>query len=177
VQLRQQEGTGLGVLDPLEEVAEQAERRRDDTAGRPGVNALLQHVDPDDDADEATQGRGGPELVVGGAAGVEGHDERGRADAAGEGIDVRRQVGAAGLLAALDEHHAPGVAPVVALHGLDGREGGVRGVAVVGATATVEAVAATHGGEGTQTVEPTVHRRLLVEVPVEQDRVVVPGPG
>ena len=95
-------------------------------------------------------------------------DELGLADAVGERLDVRRQVGAAALLAGLDEHDEAGVGDAGGLGALDGDEGGERGVPVVGAAAPVELVALDDRRPRPEALAPAGHLGLLVEVAVEQ---------
>jgi hypothetical protein len=113
-----------------------------------------------------------PHLVVGRAARVEADDQARLADAVGERIDVVGQVVAAALLAALDQDHAAGVRDALLGEGADGGQRGEQAVAVVGAAAPVELVAADHRLPRAELRLPAGHRRLLVEVPVEHDGVV-----
>src|SRR5690606_23301744 len=94
---------GAFVLEPREELPQDAEARRHDAARVPGVHPFVQDVDAKVADDGAAQRGRAPELVVVATARVEADDERGRADAIGEPLDVERQVEAATLLAALDE--------------------------------------------------------------------------
>ena len=63
-------------------------------------------------------------------------------------------------------------APPAALDRLDGAEAGEGGVAVVGPAPAVQAVALPHRQPRSEAVPPAGHLGLLVEVAVEQDRVV-----
>ena len=113
-----------------------------------------------------------PEPVVVEAARVEADHEARRADAVGQRLDVGGQVGAAALLAGLDEHDAAGVGAAGGLHRLDGGEAGEGGVAVVGPAPAVEPVALEHRRPRAEALAPAGHLGLLVEVAVEQDGVV-----
>jgi hypothetical protein len=180
VQLGHQQLTGLGVLQPVEQPAQDAGGRRHHAAAAAGVHALGEDVDPDPRDEVAPQGRRRPQPFVVAAERVEADDQAGRADAVGEVLDVVGQVGAAALLAALDQHDAAAVRPAGPLHGLDGGERGEHGVPVVGAAPAVEAALDLHRLPWAEAVPPAVHGRLLVEVAVEQDGVVgcdVAGPG
>ena len=70
----------------------------------PGVGAGGEHLDRELAVGQPAQRRRDPQPLVVEAAGVEADDELGRADAVGQRLDVGRQVGAAALLAGLDEH-------------------------------------------------------------------------
>ena len=122
--------------------------------------------------EHATQGGGDPEPVVVGRARVEPDHQAHRTEPVAQGVEVRRQVGAARLLARLDEHQQAGVVAPGLAQRLDGGERGEGGVAVVGAAPAVEAVAVEHRLPRAESVAPAGHLRLLVEVAVEQDGVV-----
>ena len=81
----------------------------------PGVRAGREHLDRQLAVDQPAQRRRQPQPLVVEAAGVEADDELGRADAVGQRLDVGRQVGAAALLAGLDEHHEAGVGDALGL--------------------------------------------------------------
>ena len=126
------------------------------------------------------QRRRQPQAVVAEPARVEADDEAGRADALLEVLEVGRQVGAAALLARLDEdeHAAPAAA-----RRQQTRHGGERRVAVVGRAPAVEEVALAHRLVGPEPAAPLAERRLLVHVAVDDDRVAAcrrcrsAGPG
>ena len=132
----------------------------------------VEDVDRQRAAGQASQRRRDPQPVVVVAARVEAHDERRRPDLVGQGLQVGGEVGGAALLARFDEHQAAGVGAAGPLHGLDGGQRGERRVAVVGATAPVQAVALDHRRPRPEAVAPAVHLRLLVQVAVEEHGVV-----
>ncbi len=171
VGLGEEDAAGVGVLDAVEGPPQHPERRRDDAAGLPRVDPLGQDVDPQPGLDQAPQRGAEPQPPVVGRPRVEAHDQRRRADALGQVVDVGREVGAARLLAGLDQQHAAGVAAARGPHRLDGGQRGEGGVPVVGAAPAVEAVALQHRVPRAEPLAPAVHRRLLVEVAVEQHRV------
>ena len=113
-----------------------------------------------------------PQLVVVAAARVQADHQADVADAILEVVDVERQVVAAALLAALDDHHAAGVLAAVLAQCADRGQRTERGVAVVGAAAAVELVALDHRLPRAEVIVPTDHLGLLVEVAVEQHGVV-----
>ena len=84
-------------------------------------------------------------------------------------VHVGGQIGAAALLARLDQDDAARVRRARALQRLDRGEGAERRVAVVLGPAAVEPVAAADGLPGPEPVAPADHLRLLVAVAVEQD--------
>ena len=86
--------------------ARDAEARSDDAARVARVHALGQHFDRQHAVHEAAQRGRAPELLVVAAARIEADDEVGRADPRRERFEIRRQVVAAALLAALDQDRA-----------------------------------------------------------------------
>ena len=82
------------------------------------------------------------------------------------------QVVAAGLLAGLDQDHAARMRDVLVLQRCDGSERAEHGIAVVGAAAAVELVALDQRHPGAEALEPAGHLRLLVEMAVEQHRLL-----
>ena len=132
------------------------------------MDALGQDVDPHADNEVAPQRGGEPEAVVAEATRVEADDQAGAPDPFGQVGDVGRQVGAAALLAGLDEdHHAPSAA--VGRH--EPGDGGKEGIAVVGGAAPVEEVPLAYRLEGGQPGPPLAQRGLLVHMAVDQDGV------
>lgn len=88
--------------------------------------------------------------------------------------DVRREVSAPALLAELDQEHLAStrhIEVVVQPHGADGRG---HGVAIVRTAAAVELAVLENRRPGTEPLAPALELGLLVTVPVEQHRVVVP---
>src|SRR5439155_17554081 len=136
------------VLDAIEQLAQDAEARGYDAAGRAGVHALREHLGREDAADHAAERGRAPELLVVAAARVEAHDQARRAELRLERVDVVGQVRAPALLARLDEHDAARVARPLLLQRLDRGERGEGGVAVVADAAAVELVAAAHRRPG-----------------------------
>ena len=143
-----------------------------DAARRARVHALGQHLDPQDHVDEPPERGGRPQAVPVAAPRVERDDERRFAEPVAEQVEMGRQVGAARFLAGLDQDDAAGVRPAPGAHRLERGQGGEGGVAVVGRAAPVEAVPLDHGFPGAEARPPAAERRLLVEVAVEQHRVV-----
>ena len=162
-------GPGLLVLEPREELARDAEARRHDAARRAGVHAFGQHLDREQAIDDAPERRRAPELVVVAAARVETDHEIRLADAGGELLHVGGQVGAAALLARLDQDQTARMRHPRALHRFDRGEGTEHRVAVVLGPAAIEPIPAADGLPGTEPVVPAHHLRLLVAVAVEQD--------
>src|SRR5215472_3262885 len=119
-------------------------------------------------ASAARSGRA-PELLVVAAARVEADDEVRLADALRVRLHVGGQIGAAALLARLDEHDQTRMRRPCLLHRLDGCEGAEGRVAVVLSPAPVQAIAAAHGDPRAQALRPSRHLRLLVAVAVEED--------
>src|SRR5205807_7276568 len=72
-----------GVLEAVEEEAQDAEARRDDAAGIPRVHSLGEDVDGEVADDRAAERGGHPELFVVAAAAVEADGEAERAELSG----------------------------------------------------------------------------------------------
>ena len=81
LELGQQDAAGRLVLDPRQDAAQDAERRRHDAAALAAVDALGEDVDRDGDHQVPPQRRGEPEAVVAEPARVEADDEARRPDA------------------------------------------------------------------------------------------------
>src|SRR5690606_23753 len=109
-----------------------------------GVHAFAEDLDRQVAAGQAAQRGGAPQLLVVAAARIQAPDQRGLADARGQVVDVGRQVVAAGLLAGLDQQYATRMRDVLLAQGQDRRQRAEDRVAVVGAAAAVELVAAQH---------------------------------
>ena len=161
----------LLVLEARQELAHDPEARRDDPA-RARVDALAEDLHRQLPADQPSERRRGPELVVVAAGRVEAHHEARGPDATLQRVHVGGEVGAPALLAGLDEDDAPGVRHSLRLERLHGGEGGERRVPVVGGAPPVEPVAATDRRPGPQPLAPADHLGLLVEMPVEEHRAL-----
>jgi len=169
VQLDRQDLPGSGVLEPVEELSQDPEGGRHHAAGDPRVHAVLEHVDGDRDVHRAAQRRRHPQPVVGERTRVEADEQVHLAQLPLELVEVRLEVAARRLLGRLDQDHAPGVLGALALERPDPEQRNEDRVPVVRHAARVEAVAAAHGLERPEAVGPVTERRLLVEVPVEDD--------
>ena len=144
---------------------------------RARVDALPEDLHRELAADQASERRRRPELVVVAAGRVEAHHEARRPDASLQRVHVGGEVGAPALLAGLDEDDAPGVRHPLGLERLHGGEGGERRVPVVGRAPPVEPVAAADRRPRPQPLAPAHHLGLLVEMPVEEHRSVGRSPG
>ena len=141
-QFRQEDAAGRLVLDPATGCGAGCGTTTGTTPPPcAAVDALGQHVDLHRGDEVSPQRRGQPQAVVAEPARVEADDEPGRADALLEVLEVRRQVGAAALLARLDEDED---AALAAARRQQTRHGGERRVAVVGRPPAVEEVALAH---------------------------------
>ena len=103
---------------------------------------------------------------------VEADDEGGLADARQEMVDVVGQVVAARLLAGLDHDDAAAARHLLLTHCPQRAQAGIDRIAVVGAAAAIELVVLAHRHPGTHALRPALHLGLLVEMAVEQHRVV-----
>ena len=166
-QFRQEDAAIRLVLDLRQHPAQNAEGRRHHAAALSAVDALGQHVDLHRGDEVAAQRRRQPEAVVAEATRIEADHEARRPDALLEVLEVRGEVGAAALLARLneDEHAA-----LAAARCHQTRHGGERRVAVVGRPPAVEEVALAHRFPRPEPAAPLAERRLLVHVAVDQDR-------
>ena len=136
------------------------------------MHAFGQHLDGEHAVHQAAQRRGAPELAVIAAARIEADHERRRADTRRELVEISRQVEAAALLAALDQDHAAPVRPLVLVQLPERRDGAEHRVAVVGAAAAVELAFLDHRRPRAEPLAPAGHLGLLVEVAVDQHRVL-----
>ena len=137
------------------------------------MHAFLEHLHRQVAAGHAAQRGGAPQLVVVAAARIQADHQRGLADALGQVVDIGGQVVAAGFLAGLDQHHAARMRSALCLQRHHRGQRTVDRVAIVGATAAVQAVAFHHRFPSALAFVPAGHLRLLVQVAVEQDAVVV----
>jgi hypothetical protein len=87
-------------------------------------------------------------------------------------VDIEGQVVAAALLAGLDQNHAAGVGHALVAQGQKGRKRAEHRIAVIGAAPAIEPVALDYRLPRPQSLGPAVHLRLLVQMAIEQDRVV-----
>src|SRR3546814_16003417 len=83
-------------------------------------------------------------------------------------IDIKRQVVASRFLAGLDNEYAAAVRNTLRLQGTDRRQAAENGVAIVGAAAAIELVAAQYRQPRTKAIRPAGHFRLLVEMARQQ---------
>src|SRR3546814_1397230 len=88
-------------------------------------------------------------------------------------IDIKRQVVASRFLAGLDNEYAAAVRNTLRLQGTDRRQAAENGVAIVGAAAAIELVAAQYRQPRTKTIRPAGHFRLLVEMAKQQHGILV----
>src|SRR5690606_15334676 len=141
----QQDAAARLVLDAAQEPAQDAEAGRHDPARGAGMHAFTQHLDGER-ADEVAAQRGrAPELLVIAALGVQADHQARGTDALFERLDVVRQVEAAALFAALDEHDTTRVRNALLTQCPDGGERAEHRVPVVGAAAAVKLAVAAHG--------------------------------
>jgi hypothetical protein len=143
-----EDAAGGFVLDPRQQLADDAEAGRHDAGGVAGVHAFLEHLHRQVAAGHAAQRGGAPQLVVVAAARIQADHQRRLADALGQVVDIGGQVVAAGFLAGLDQHHAARMRSALCLQRHHRGQRTVDRVAVVGATAAVQAVAFHHRFHG-----------------------------
>ncbi len=136
------------------------------------MHALGEDLDAEIAGCHAPQRGGAPQLVVVAAARVQADDEIRAADTRCERVQVGGEIVAAALLAGLDDDDAAGMGNPLIPQGVDRRQAGEGGVAVVGAAPTVEPVALDDGVPRPEALAPALHLRLLVQVSVQDDRAV-----
>ena len=105
VKLLRNYATRLLILDPADQLARDPKAVRDHSA-RSRMDPLRQHLDRECAADQSTQRRRTPKLVVSTAPRVQSDHQAGLAEAIAQMLDIVRQVEAAALLARLDQHDA-----------------------------------------------------------------------
>jgi hypothetical protein len=164
-----QQAAGAAVFQPVQHLAQDAEAGRHQAAGVAGVHALGQDLDLQHAGDHATQAGGEPQLVVVAGAGIEADDQADLAQARAQQVQVGRQVEGAAFLAALDQADDARVRQALRLQRLDGGDGSVDGVAVVGTAAAVEQAVLVLRRPGPEVIAPAVELGLLVEVAVHHD--------
>ncbi len=168
----EQDAAGLFVFDARQQLAQQAEAGRHHAGGIARMHALVEHLHREVAAGQAAQRGGAPQLVIVGAARIQAHHQRRLADAVGQVVHVGRQVVAARFLTGFDQHHAARVRQVLFLQRQHRSQRAEDGVAVIGAAAAVQLVAAQHRHPRAEVVVPAGHLRLLVQVAVQQHGVV-----
>ena len=166
-----------GVLHPFDKLPQQPEAGGHDAAGRAGVNALGEHLHRERAGHRAAQGRSEPQLIVVAALGVQAHHQVRLADFRRQQVHVVRQIEAAALLAALDQHQAARMRQPGLLQRGDGRQRAEAGVAVVRPAAPVQLAIADHGLPRPKPGRPAVELRLLVVVAVEQHVALAAAAG
>ena len=166
-----QQAAGLGILQPVQHLAQDAERGRHHTRRVAGVDAFGQHLDLEHAGDHAAQRGRHPEAVVVAGAGVQADHQRDIAQARPEQVDVGRQVVGAGLLAGLDQADAARARDALLVQRQQRGDGGVDRVAVVGAAAAVELAVLVLRRPRTEVGAPAVELGLLVQVAVKDHGV------
>src|SRR5215472_7592631 len=140
------------------------------------MNTLVEHLDRKCARGDAAQRGGHPELIVIAASGIETDHERWGADPLGEVIDIRRQVIAAGFLAGLDQNGATRMRHPLFFQRQQRAQRPEHRVSVIGPAAAVELVAFETRDPWAVALRPPHHLRLLVEMAIEQHRVIaLPG--
>ncbi len=168
----QQDAAAGFVLDPRQQLAQQAEAGRHYAGGIARMHAFLQHLHAQVAAGQPAQRGGAPQLLIVAAARIQAHHQRWLADACGQMVDVGRQVVAAGFLAGLDQHHAARMRQALGAQRQYRRQQTEDRVTIVGATAPVQLVVAQHRLPWAEVRIPAGHFRLLVQVAVQQHGVV-----
>ena len=156
------------VLQPVQHLAHDAKARRHQPAGIARMHALGQHLDFQNPAGHAAQAVGQPELVVIARTRIQAHNQAHIAQARAQHVDVGHQIVGAAFLAGLDKPDDARMRHVLGFQGLDGGDGSISGVAVVGAAPAVQAAVFVFGRPGAEVGAPAGELGLLVQVPVHQ---------
>ena len=177
MQALRQQAAGAAVFEAVQQMAQDAERRRHHAAGVARVHALVQHLYFQRARHHAAQRGRHPELVVVAGARIQAHHQGHVAQAVAQRVHVGQQVVAAGFLTGFDDAHTarPRNALLVQRH--DGGQRGVHGVAVVRAATAVQLAVFQLGGPGAQAGAPAGEFGLLVQVAVQQHGVAVVAAG
>ena len=170
-----QQTAGGAVLQPVEQVAQDAKARRHHAAGVARMHAFLQHLHLQRTADQPAQRGGQPELLVVAGARVQADHQAHRAEPLAQRVDVEGQVVGAAFLAGLDQADDARVRHALVLQRLDRGDRGIDRVAVVGAAAAVEALVDALRRPGAEVGAPAGELGLLVEVAVHQHAGLLRG--
>ncbi len=165
-----QQFAGPGILEPVEQVAQDPEARGHQPARVARVHPFRQHLDLQHAAHHPAQIGRQPQLVVVACAAVEAHHQVDASQAALQCVDVGGQVVRAAFLAAFDQAQAPWSRDALRVERPDRGQRGVDRVAVVGASAAVQQAVLVLRRPGPEVVAPAGELGLLVEVAVHQHR-------
>ncbi len=168
VKLIEKQLPGDRMLDPREELLDDAKRSRSDTRAHARMHALIEHAHMQRAHEIASQGGRAPQLLVVTALGVQANDERRIAERVAQGVKVRRKVHAATLFRRLNDQYAARERDALCAQRRNGREGAEYRIAVIGASAAIELAIAHHRLPGTQSRQPAGEFGLLVQMSVEQ---------
>ena len=156
------------VFQAVQHLAHDAKARRHQPAGVARMHAFCQHLDFQDPAGHAAQAVGQPELVVIARARIQADHQAHIAQARAQHVDVGHQIVRAAFLASLDQPDDARVRHILGFQGLDGGDGRIGGVTIVGAAPAVQAAVFVLGRPGAEVRAPTRELGLLVQVPVHQ---------
>ena len=159
---------GRRVLNPVEKLAGDAKRRRNNAARIARVHALGQHFHCQAAAGQAAQRGRRPQPLVVAATGVQTDYEIDLSHSRCERVEIRWKVVAAAFFASLDHADAARVRDPLHLQRADGGQRREYGIAVIGAAATVQLAVLEQGIPGAEGFAPADHLRLLVQVAVQQ---------
>src|SRR5258707_1938225 len=131
-----------------------------------------QHLDTQAAHDVSAQRCRHPQPIVVRAFRVQAHDQTRLADARRQRLYMKRQIEAAALLAALDEHYTTRVSDALRLQRRNRGERGKHRVPIIRPTPPIQLPVTYHRLPRTQPLSPACELRLLVEVSVHEHRIV-----
>ncbi len=170
MEFRRQQSAGRRIFQPVENLARDAKRRRNDAARVARVHALGQHFDRQRAARQSPQRRRGPKAFVIAASGIESHDEVDATQPRREQFEIGGKIVAAALLAGFDHARATRVCDALRLQRTDGGKRREHRVAIVRATSAVQFSVLDQRIPWAESFAPASHLRLLVEMAIEQHR-------
>ena len=118
---------------------------------------------------DAAQRCGQPQPLIIATTGIKTDDQRRRADAIRQMIDIGGQIGTARFFASLDHNYAMGAGDILFGKCKEGRKTCEHGIAIVGPAAPIKLAVLQDRRPRSGTIRPSRHLRLFVEVAIKQD--------
>ena len=167
----QQAATGA-VFEPVQQVAQHPKTRRHQAAGVARMHTFSEHLNLERAAGHAAQAAGQPKLVVIAGTRVQANHQAHITQALAQQVNVGHQVIRAAFFTGFNQPHDARVRRVLGFECLNGGDGGVNGVAVVGTTAAIQLAVFVFRRPRPQVTAPAGEFRLLVQVAVHQHGLI-----
>src|SRR5690348_1683049 len=130
------------------------------------MDALGENFNLQYSSDQATQRCGTPQLAVVATAGIQADYQAWTTQTFAEMFQMRRQIRTAAFLAGFDNYHATRVRDRLCLQCAHRRQACEHGVAIIRCAAAKQPVILNYRLPGTQSVAPSSHLGLLIEMPI-----------